>query len=480
MSSSLTQRRQQNSSVAASANNNNHVVGDVKGGTAAGINPTHVQNKTEKTNPMVFVVFISLLFDLLAFTIILPLLPSLLEYFKSNDSSGLYNILTERISWFQEFLGAPERYNSVLFGGFLGSMFSFLQFIASPVVGGLSDYYGRKPVIVVCAAGIAGSYLLWAFSRNFAVFVLARFVGGLSKGNISLCMSIITDVSSEKTRGRGMALVGVAFSLGFIVGPMIGALFAIFSNKSTGPWFVLPSLLAFGLAVGDLLVLVFCLKETLPKEKRVKEISSSLSYAWQLLNVSSIFRFASIKNVSQKQIKSLQTIGMIYFIYLFLYSGLEFTVTFLMYHKFGYNSMDQAKMFLTTGIIMTVLQGSVVRRLPEQKVQKYAVFSLYLLVPAFILVGLAHSAFVLYMGMILYAISTAFTVTCLTTLVSKYGNDDQKGSVLGIFRSLGALARAIGPVVGCIAFWCIGSQMTYILGGLLLLIPSFVLQKVQL
>ncbi|XP_037818965.1 major facilitator superfamily domain-containing protein 10 [Lucilia sericata] len=479
MSSSLTQRRQQNSSVAASANNNN-VVGDDKGATAAGLNPTHVQNKTEKTNPMVFVVFISLLFDLLAFTIILPLLPSLLEYFKSNDSSGLYNILTERIRWFQELLGAPERYNSVLFGGFLGSMFSFLQFIASPVVGGLSDYYGRKPVIVVCATGIAGSYLLWAFSRNFAVFVLARFVGGLSKGNISLCMSIITDVSSEKTRGRGMALVGVAFSLGFIVGPMIGALFAIFSNKSTGPWFVLPSLLAFGLAVGDLLVLVFCLKETLPKEKRVKEISSSLSYAWQLLNVSSIFRFASIKNVSQKQIKSLQTIGMIYFVYLFLYSGLEFTVTFLMYHKFGYNSMDQAKMFLTTGIIMTVLQGSVVRRLPEQKVQKYAVFSLYLLVPAFILVGLAHSAFVLYMGMILYAISTAFTVTCLTTLVSKYGNDDQKGSVLGIFRSLGALARAIGPVVGCIAFWCIGSQMTYILGGLLLLIPSFVLQKVKL
>lgn len=78
-------------------------------------------------------------------------------------------------------------------------------------------------------------------------------------------MSVITDVSSVKTRGRGMALVGVAFSLGFIVGPMIGALFAIFSDKSGGAWFVLPSLLAFGLAVGDLLVLACCLRETLPK-----------------------------------------------------------------------------------------------------------------------------------------------------------------------------------------------------------------------
>lgn len=157
--------------------------------------------------------------------------------------------------------------------------------------------------------------------------------------------------------------------------------------------------------------------------------------------------------MAKKDIQALRTIGSIYFLYLFLYSGLEFTVTFLMYHKFGYTSMDQAKMFLTTGVVMTVLQGSVVRRLPEAKIKSYAIFSLYLIVPAFILVGLAESSAMLYTGMILFAISTAFAVTCLTTLVSKYGNDDQKGSVLGIFRSLGALARALGPVVGSIGMY---------------------------
>ncbi|XP_034664592.1 major facilitator superfamily domain-containing protein 10 [Drosophila subobscura] len=436
----------------------------------------------EKSDPMIYIIFVSLLFDLLAFTIILPLLPSLLEYYRVNDSSGLYNVLTERVRWFQQLLGAPERYISVLFGGFLGSMYSFLQFLASPIVGGLSDYYGRKPVLLVCASGIALSYLLWACSGNFALFVLARFVGGISKGNISLCMSVITDVSSVKTRGRGMALVGVAFSLGFIVGPMIGAMFAIFSNKSAsgGAWFVLPSLLALGLALGDLLVLTCCLRETLPKEKRVKEISSALSYGLQLLNVSSIFRFAAIKNVPKKDKESLQTIGMIYFLYLFLYSGLEFTVTFLMYHKFGYTSMDQAKMFLTTGVIMTLIQGSVVRRLPDAKIKSYAIFSLYLIVPAFVLVGLAEGSPMLYAGMILFAISTAFAVTCLTTLVSKYGNDDQKGSVLGIFRSLGALARALGPVVGSIAFWCVGSKITYIAGGILLIYPAIALQRARI
>ncbi|XP_037730603.1 major facilitator superfamily domain-containing protein 10 [Drosophila subpulchrella] len=438
------------------------------------------KGNADRSDPMIYIIFVSLLFDLLAFTIILPLLPSLLEYYRQNDSSGLYEVLTDQVRWFQQLLGAPERYISVLFGGFLGSMFSFLQFVASPIVGGLSDYYGRKPVLLVCASGIALSYLIWACSSNFALFVLARFVGGISKGNISLCMSVITDVSSVKTRGRGMAFVGVAFSVGFIVGPMIGALFAIFSDKSGGAWFVLPSLLAFGLAIGDLLVLTCCLRETLPKEKRVKEISSALSYGLQLLNFSAIFRFAAIKNVPKKDIEALRSVGLIYFLYLFLYSGLEFTVTFLMYHKFGYTSMDQAKMFLTTGVIMTLLQGSVVRRLPEAKIKSYAIFSLYLIVPAFVLVGLADGSGMLYAGMTLFAISTAFAVTCLTTLVSKYGNDDQKGSVLGIFRSLGALARALGPVVGCIAFWCVGSRITYIAGGLLLIYPAYALQRARI
>ena len=103
-----------------------------------------------KTHKSVYIIFISLLFDLLAFTMILPLLPSLLEHYKNNDDSGLYNQLSKGISYFQNVVGAPEKYNSVLFGGVLGSMFSFLQFLASPIVGGLSDCYGRRPVMLVC------------------------------------------------------------------------------------------------------------------------------------------------------------------------------------------------------------------------------------------------------------------------------------------------------------------------------------------
>ncbi|KAG4080037.1 hypothetical protein HA402_006349 [Bradysia odoriphaga] len=438
------------------------------------------QPDPSKTHQTVYIVFISLLLDLLAFTMILPLLPSLLEYYRLNDKAGLYHTLSSSVRFFQELVGAPDKFNSVLFGGFLGSMFSFLQFIVSPIVGGLSDCYGRKPIMMVCLLGIAASYGIWAWSSNFAIFVLARFVGGLSKGNISLSMAIITDVSNEKNRGKGMALVGIAFSLGFIIGPMIGAIFSRYSDKTMETWFWLPAIFAMTLATADLLFVAGCLKETLPKEKRAKHVVNSVSRAMEHVSVRSLFKFDAVKSLSKDKLESLQSLGLIYFLYLFIYSGLEFTVTFLMYHKFGYTSIDQAKMFLTTGIVMAFLQGSVVRRLPSARTQKSAVFGLVLIVPAFILVGLATDGKLLYAGMILFAISTAFVVTCMTTLVSEYGRSDQKGTVLGIYRSLGALARALGPIAASIAFWSVGSLATYVLGGFLLLGPALMLHRLRL
>lgn len=308
-----------------------------------------VKEDHESTPAGVYIVFISLLLDLLSFTLILPLFPSLLEYFKQHDEDGLYTYLSSSIRSFQEMMQIPTRYNSVLFGGFLGSMFSFLQFVASPIVGGLSDVYGRKPVLMICMLGIASSYLLWAYSRNFGIFVLARFVGGLSKGNISLSMAIITDQTNQNTRGKGMALVGIAFSLGFIFGPMIGAIFSKVSDKSTEQWFYYPALFATILAVADLLFVGVFLKESLPKEKRSKKLFTSLSQAIDYISIKALFTYSAVKGIPKKDLNVLQRISFIYFIYLFIYSGLEFTVTFLMYHHFNYTSIDQAKMFLTTG-----------------------------------------------------------------------------------------------------------------------------------
>lgn len=256
----------------------------VKGGGGGGA------GSSEKTPKEVYIVFVSLLLDLLSFTMILPLFPSLLEYYKTTDNGGLYSTLANSVKSFQDSMNIPDRYNSVLFGGFLGSMFSFLQFIASPIVGGLSDVYGRKPILVLCMSGIICSYLLWAYSVNFGLFVLARFVGGLSKGNISLSMAIITDSTNAGTRGKGMALVGIAFSLGFIIGPMVGASFSMMADKSSDHWFWLPAIFATSLAIADLAFVVTCLKESLPENRRSKQLFSSLSQAFEFISIRALFR----------------------------------------------------------------------------------------------------------------------------------------------------------------------------------------------
>jgi MFS family permease len=370
----------------------------------AAVNGKSDEKLSTKTHPTVYIVFISLLLDLLAFTMILPLLPSLLEHYRLNDKDGLYATLSNSVSYFRDLVGAPEKYTSVLFGGFLGSMFSLLQFIISPISGGLSDYYGRKPILLISLFGIIASYGLWALSKNFGLFVLARFVGGLSKGNISLSMAIITDVSNRENRGKGMALVGIAFSLGFIVGPMIGAGFSKFTDKSTDDWFTYPALFAMLLATLDAIFCIFCLKESLPSEKRAKAVISSLAQAFEHISIPSLFRFDAVKNLSKADLDSLKELGFIYFVYLFIYSGLEFTVTFLMFHKFNFTSMDQARMFLTTGIVMTILQGAVVRRIKLERTKQAAVLGLILIAPSYVIIGLSQSTFWLYMGMILYAI----------------------------------------------------------------------------
>ncbi|KAJ8873674.1 hypothetical protein PR048_024505 [Dryococelus australis] len=431
-----------------------------------------------RSDPAVYTVFISLLLDLLAFTMILPLLPSLLDHYRTNDSpDSLYPWLLSKVKYFQQLVGAPDRFNSVLFGGFLGSMFSFLQFLASPLVGGVSDVYGRKPVLLICLVGIALSYVLWAVSSCFALFVLARVVGGISKGNVSLSMAIITDVSSTATRGRGMALVGIAFSVGFILGPVIGAVFAQWSHSQSGAWYVYPAMFALSLVILDIIFVFYFFKESLPKDKRAKSVASSISEAAAYINALDLFKFRAVQNMPSKDLRELRRLGFIYFVYLFLYSGLEFTITFLTHHKFNYTSMQQGWMFFTTGFTMAMVQGSYIRRLPQDKMRSTAVKGLLLIVPSYVCIGLAPSPVLLYVGLIIYSVSTALVVPCLTTLVSNHGSHEQKGKVMGIFRSLGALARALGPVVASIAYWIMGPTPTYLMGAAFLVWPWLMLKN---
>lgn len=122
--------------------------------------------KSAPNSKMIFVIFISLLLDLIAFTMILPVFPSLLEHYRLQGNDWLYALLSESLKQLQHLIGVPEKFNSVLFGGFLGSMYSFLQFVASPCIGALSDRFGRKPILILCMVSTNVFSIIYAGSST--------------------------------------------------------------------------------------------------------------------------------------------------------------------------------------------------------------------------------------------------------------------------------------------------------------------------
>ncbi|GCC20923.1 hypothetical protein chiPu_0019493 [Chiloscyllium punctatum] len=349
-----------------------------------------------------------LLIDLLGFTLILPLLPSILEYYGKTDHDGIYQSLQHSVAWFADMIGVPSvrKYNSVLFGGLIGSVFSVLQFLVSPVTGAASDHFGRRPLMMLTTAGLIASYALWALSQNFGIFLLSRIVGGISKGNVSLSTAIIADLPSPRARSKGMAMIGVAFSLGFTIGPMIGAYFASSTGKD-GSFFLQTAQLALVFAVSDLVFIFLFLPETLPRQKRVTSISSTFQNAIDLLSPVALLKFSAV----QQRTDSPSPEGM------------------------------------------------------------RALKAIALLIPAFLIIGWANTVLVLYIGLLFYSFAAAIVIPCLSALVSGYGAANQKGTVMGILRSLGALARALGPVVAATVYWLAGAEVCFTVTSFTFLIP---------
>ncbi|KAM4617064.1 major facilitator superfamily domain-containing protein 10-like [Polymixia lowei] len=431
------------------------------------------------SSKVINIVFISLLLDLLGFTLILPLLPSILDHYGQTEDT-VYQSLQGIVDWFREAVGIPmeKKYNSVLFGGLIGSLFSLLQFLSSPLTGAASDRHGRRPLLILTTLGLTASYAVWAASRSFSMFLLFRVIGGVCKGNVSLCTAIVADLPCPKARNRGMAMIGIAFSLGFTVGPLMGAYFAI--NSKGDMFYQAPALLALAFSVADLLFIWLLLPETLAKDHKV---SSGFQDSGDLLSPLALFHFSAVTRVedppSKERMQKLKVLGLVYFTYLFLFSGLEFTLSFLTHQRFQFTSMQQGKMFFFIGVIMASIQGGYARRIQPGHHIKAIRMAIIALIPAFILIGLAWNLKMLYLGLALYSFAAAIVVPCLSTLVSDHGSANQKGTVMGILRSLGALARALGPIVASSVYWIAGAEICFILSSAAFVIPLTLLNTAR-
>lgn len=413
------------------------------------------------------IVFLTLFLDLVGFSIIFPLFPALLKHYLLIDGdniflTGILSIVDTLMSW----TGASgQRQSIVLFGGVLGSLYSLLQFIAAPLWGGLSDRIGRKPVLLISIFGLFISYILWFFSANFTLIILARVIGGLMAGNISTASAAAADVTSKKNRSKGMAIIGIAFAVGFVIGPAVGGLLSLWDLSqiaSLHTWgvnpFSAPAGFAALLCLINLVVVQKYFKETLNPHK--KEVVK------KTINPLALFKKFPSKGVNLT--------NRIYFLFLLAFSGMEFTLTFLAAERLQFTSMDNGVMFIFIGFVMAMVQGGFVRRKASQiGEEKLVTMGMILTIPGLLILSQTHSVWGFYGGLFFLSLGASLIVPCLTALVSIYAPENEQGRAMGIFRSLGSLSRVIGPFLAGLIYWRFGASCPYLSGVIFIFIPLF-------
>lgn len=435
---------------------------------------TPMSQKTKKT---IKIIFFTLFLDLVGFSIIFPMFPAVAKYYLEVDPDNYFlKMIFGSISAFSSIGGGDSTMSNmsgiVLFGGALGALYSLLQFFAAPLWGGLSDKFGRRPILLISVFGLFLSYVLWIFSGSFTLLILARFIGGIMGGNISVATAVITDITDKSNRSKGMAFIGIAFACGFIFGPALGGVLTLINPLSLWPGlasiginpFSMAALLAAILSFVNLVILYFSFKET----KKSNQDEGIVRTA----NIFSLFKPLPIKEVNRT--------NYVYFLFISAFSGMEFTLTFLAVERLHNNSMDNSYMFIFIGLVLVLVQGGFVRRKAHQiGEKKVALLGLVLLIPGLIFIGLAQSYFILYVGLFFLATGSAMAIPTLTSLVSFFTPQQLQGQSLGIFRSLGALGRVIGPIVASIIYWKLGGAYPYLLGAIFLLIPIIILKNIQ-
>ncbi|KAL4241897.1 MFS transporter superfamily protein [Abortiporus biennis] len=461
------------------------------------------------------IVFFSLVLDLFAFTIPLPLFPRIIEWYTKRESSDPNGFLSRTLAFVSATRGLlykptsnPQKWDIVLLGGLMGSVFSVLQWFISPHIGSLSDKYGRKRVLLITMIGNILSAVVWIQSTSFASYLLSRVIGGLSEGNVQLAIAILSDVSTAANRSKALAHVGIAFAICFCIGPPIGAYFASRPLPSTFRTsgfelnvYATPALITLILLLLETAFLVFALPETRGKRIQTTQNGEPKTNGNGVANGKTNGTangngkanghsngHASPKPATVEQrLALLKKLRKTHFLFLGIFSGVEFTLTFLTFDLFDWNNRQNGTLIGSIGIISALLQGGYVRRaipkIGEGMMAKRGVMSCFTglillsIVPLLVTNYSTLSIRLLQAAAVCMAFTSATVVNSLTAYASLQcdeGGVDKdtgkviqehpelaKGKALGKFRSSGQLGRAMGPLLACASYWTFGPSLTY-------------------
>lgn len=342
--------------------------------------------------------------------------------------------------------------------GLLMSIYSFMQFLFSPFWGKISDRVGRRPVLLFCLLGEGASYILFAFARNLELLFIARAFAGFFGASLSTASAYISDVTPPNERSKGMALIGAAFGLGFIVGPALGGGLTMLGEKiSSAPH--------YGTTFALLWVSVLCFGNFVYGWKYLKEsLNKTVELKPRDLN-----RFKQIFHYFSKPLVG--SLMGVFFINSLAFSTMEATLVLLLGDRFGWGLKEVSFGFAYIGVLSTINQGYVVRKLlPKLGEKKMLLIGLSCL--GISLIGIAASTEIWMMAIVMTVMSVGYSFTNPSTLgsISLLSPSTEQGAVMGTTQGLAALGRIIGPAFGGLVYGAVHQVAPFLSAAVMALV----------
>lgn len=375
-------------------------------------------------NRKTWFMFLTIFLDMLGIGILVPVIPQLL-----GEPSSPYFLLDPS----QADLG-------FVLLGLLVASYPIAMFFASPVLGAMSDKYGRKPVLLISILGTSLSYFIFAYAiitGDIALLFVSRILDGVTGGNISVAQAVIADVTKPEERTKVFGMIGAAFGLGFIFGPFLGG---ILSTPSVLPFFSASTPFIFSGFLA--LINVFSIKYFFQESIKEKQLHSKIDF------------FASLKNIAKA--KKFESIRVLFLVSFLFNAGFAFFTSFFnvyLTNKFSFSPAEIGNFFAYVGIWIIITQVLVVRRVAKRWKEVDVLGPVYLLSGLGILLYLIPNvAWGLLIIVPLASIPNGIQMANFGSLLTKRTDEKIRGEVLGINASVNSLGQAIPPLfAGAIA-----------------------------
>ena len=353
--------------------------------------------------PALVFIFITLALDILGIGVIVPIVPQLIKNFEGGDVSAA--------AWAV---------------GWLGSLYALMQFLFAPMLGSLSDRYGRRPVILLSLLGSGLDYFLLAFAPNLAWLVVGRLIAGLTGANFAAATAYIADITPPEKRAASFGLIGAAFGLGFIIGPALGGWLGTYSLR-------LPFYAAGALTLLNWLYGLVVLPESLAPENR-------RAFSWQRSNpIGALLALRAHPML----------IGLTATYFLIYLAHQVFPHTWVLYttYRYGWGTKETGFSLALVGLTAAAVQGGLTRVVVRRLGESYtALFGLGFSALIYIFYGLATAGWMIYVIIFIGAIS-GVGGPALQAIISQSSDANEQGSVQGALASLTSLAGIVGPPI---------------------------------